>query len=215
MNISPYVRAARNFDITGIVGQWYVVQYYASSEELPLYSCMRAVFMQNALEVDMNFTYMFADDPLFEQLEGNITWTIPNPDTMAHWVHKEDTYEGIYNTYVLDSDYKDWTLLMHCAEKEESTRYLSALLLSRKPDLTINVISYLRDKLPKYGIDTEYLFPMDQKNCKPGIPRTLDPFARKLVIPGNENISSNGGGKKKHPLQRHHKKRRQERSEYY
>lgn len=52
--------------------------------------------------------------------------------------------EGIYNTYILDTDYKSWALIMHCAEKEKSTRYLSALLLSRERELGMNVISYLR-----------------------------------------------------------------------
>lgn len=33
----------RNFDITGMMGFWYIVQYYASSEELPEYGCMRCV----------------------------------------------------------------------------------------------------------------------------------------------------------------------------
>lgn len=60
--------------------------------------------------------------------------------------------EGIYNTYVLDSDYKSWTLLMHCAEKEKSPRYLSSFIMSRTSDLGNNVNSYLREKLPKYLI---------------------------------------------------------------
>lgn len=54
------------------------------------------------------------------------------------------TDEGIYNTYILDTDYKSWALIMHCAEKAKSTRYLSALLLSREQELGINVINYLR-----------------------------------------------------------------------
>lgn len=38
----------------------------------------------------MNFSYNFADDPLREQLIGNITWQIPNLDSPAHWTHAED-----------------------------------------------------------------------------------------------------------------------------
>lgn len=52
--------------------------------------------------------------------------------------------EGIYNTYILDTDYESWALIMHCAEKTGSTRYLSALLLSRERELGMNVINYLR-----------------------------------------------------------------------
>lgn len=52
--------------------------------------------------------------------------------------------EGIYNTYILDTDYESWALIMHCAEKAKSTRYLSALLLSRERKLGMNVINYLR-----------------------------------------------------------------------
>lgn len=52
--------------------------------------------------------------------------------------------EGIYNTYVIDTDYKQWGLIMHCAEKTKSERYLSALLLSRETVLGTNVINFLR-----------------------------------------------------------------------
>lgn len=37
----------------------------------------------------MNFTYSFTDDPINEQLVGNITWKIPSPELPAHWVHAE------------------------------------------------------------------------------------------------------------------------------
>ena len=57
--------------------------------------------------------------------------------------------EGVYNTYVIDSDYKSWALLMHCAEKSKSPRYLSSFIMSREASLGANVISYLREKLPR------------------------------------------------------------------
>lgn len=38
----------------------------------------------------MNFTYIYAEDPLREELRGNITWIIPNYNTPAHWIHTED-----------------------------------------------------------------------------------------------------------------------------
>lgn len=52
--------------------------------------------------------------------------------------------EGIYNTYIIDTDYEDWALIMHCGEKKQSNRYLSALMLSRKPEVPKNVNSFLR-----------------------------------------------------------------------
>jgi len=73
------------------LGSWYIVQYYASSEEALVYRCMRAelsVSPENA-EVTMNFTYSFTDDPINELLVGNITWKIPSPDLPAHWMHAE------------------------------------------------------------------------------------------------------------------------------
>lgn len=72
--------------------------------------------------------------------------------------------EGVYNTYVLDCD-ETFSLLLHCAEKTGSTRYLSSLILSRKPSLGPNVISYLREKLPKYDVDLSFMFPMTQDDC--------------------------------------------------
>lgn len=78
--------------------------------------------------------------------------------------------EGVYNTYVLDSDYTSWALLLHCAEKSKVPRYLSSFIMSREPVLGVNVISYLRDKLPKYDIDLSYMFDMQQENCNETTP---------------------------------------------
>ncbi|KAJ3640954.1 hypothetical protein Zmor_027486 [Zophobas morio] len=163
----PKVKAIRNFDLEQMMGRWYVIQYYASSEEALSYRCMRAEFTMSPFlaDVTMNFTYSFTDDPINEQLVGNITWTIPNPVVPSHWTHSEDTYEGVYNTFVLDSDYTSWALLLHCAEKSKVPRYLSSFIMSREPVLGINVISYLRDKLPRYDIDLSYMFQMTQNDC--------------------------------------------------
>ncbi|XP_030378819.1 uncharacterized protein LOC115627315 [Scaptodrosophila lebanonensis] len=164
----PKVREIRNFDLESMMGFWHVVQYYASTEELPEYACMRSIFGWNAEEkhITMNFTYIFAEDPLRESLQGNITWNIPNFESPGHWMHTEDIYEGIYNTYVLDTDYKSWGLIMHCAEKKKHPRYLSALLLSREPTLGDNVINFLREKLPRYDIDLSFMFPINQTSCE-------------------------------------------------
>lgn len=74
-----------------MLGKWYVVQYYATSEEAIPYRCMKADFTVSQFEVSMNFSYSFTDDPLNEELFGNITWKIPNPSQPAHWTHSEDT----------------------------------------------------------------------------------------------------------------------------
>lgn len=83
-----------------MLGEWYVIEYYASSEEAISYKCMRADFTMSTLEsVNMNFTYSFTDDPINEQLIGNITWIIPNPAEPAHWTHSEDTCKSRFNSY--------------------------------------------------------------------------------------------------------------------
>ncbi|XP_074041439.1 lipocalin/cytosolic fatty acid-binding protein Karl [Leptinotarsa decemlineata] len=162
----PKVKAIRNFDLQEMLGNWFIIEYYASSEEALSYRCMRAEFsMPTEENVNMNFTYSFTDDPMNELLIGNISWVIPNPAVPAHWTHSEDTYEGVYNTYVLDSDYTSWALLMHCAEKSKVPRYLSSFVMSREPSLGKNVVSYLRDKLPRYDIDLSYMFDMQQNDC--------------------------------------------------
>lgn len=138
----------------------------------------------------MNFTYFYLNDPNNELMFGNLTWTIPNPNTISHWVHKEickffyamkflQLYfftsfledEGVYNTYVIDFLSEEWALLMHCAEKKTYSRYLSALLLSRKDTLGSNVKAFLREKLPVYQIDLDYMFEVKQglDDCKQGI----------------------------------------------
>lgn len=66
---------------------------------------------------------------------------------------------------------EEWALLMHCAEKKKYSRYLSALLLSRKETLGSNVKAFLREKLPVYQIDLDYMFEVKQgsEDCKQGI----------------------------------------------
>lgn len=81
--------------------------------------------------------------------------------------------EGIYNTYVLDIDVngdKSWVLLLHCAEKSGTARYLSSFIMGRRSTLPVNVIAYLQDKLPRYDIDLQYLFQMQQNECTPTQP---------------------------------------------
>lgn len=78
--------------------------------------------------------------------------------------------EGVYNTYVLDIDVngdKSWVLLLHCAEKSGTARYLSSFIMGRRSTLPVNVIAYLQDKLPRYDIDLQYLFQMQQNQCTP------------------------------------------------
>lgn len=48
------VKAMRNFDISGMMGFWYIMQYYASSEELPEYGCMRSVFSMSTGDNHVN-----------------------------------------------------------------------------------------------------------------------------------------------------------------
>uniref|UniRef100_A0A182N0Y6 VDE lipocalin domain-containing protein n=1 Tax=Anopheles dirus TaxID=7168 RepID=A0A182N0Y6_9DIPT len=161
----PRVRAMRNFGLNAMMGSWYVIQYFASTEMFPEYGCMRSSFVTSDGYVTMNFTYVFLDDPVGTFQQGNITWIIPNYGQPAHWVHAESSYEEIYNTYVIDTDYRSWALIMHCAEKTKSQRYLSALMLAREQTLGQNVVNFLREKLPQYDIDVENMYPIPQDNC--------------------------------------------------
>ncbi|XP_049871101.1 uncharacterized protein LOC126370296 [Pectinophora gossypiella] len=197
----PEVRAAPHFDLPQMLGDWYVVEYYASAEEALEYSCMRAVFTQDdhipaadgSVEwtpgVTMNFTYRFADDPLGENLLGNITWRV-DLNEPAHWTHAESTYDGIYNTYVLDTEYKTWALLLHCAEQREGARYLSAFVLSRKTTLPKNVMAYLRDKLPRYDVDIQYVFPIPHENCSS---RSAKPDDSPALVAFDSNVAKRPG----------------------
>ncbi|XP_017869656.1 PREDICTED: insecticyanin-A [Drosophila arizonae] len=188
----PNVRAIRNFDLELMMGNWHVVQYYASTEELPEYACMRSnfAFSSEDQHITMNFSYIYAEDPLREKLQGNITWLIPDFGTPGHWMHTEDIYEGIYNTYVLDTDYKNWGLIMHCAEKKKHPRYLSALLLSRQPTLGDNVITFLREKLPRYDIDLSFMFAINQTSCEHLMESSKDdPLA--YIVNGQQSVANN------------------------
>lgn len=95
----------------------------------------------------------------------------------------------------MDSDYKSWALLLHCAEKSKVPRYLSSFIMSRDPTLGVNVISYLRDKVPKYDIDVSYMFAIDQENCN-GTTQNIPPTLL-IARPSLEN--------RRHPMKHHHR----------
>ncbi|XKL69388.1 hypothetical protein PGB90_007157 [Kerria lacca] len=167
----PKVKSSKFFDFEQLPGNWYVIEYYASSEESQIYRCMRTNFYLSPTdpEISMNFTFSFTDDPENEQLYGNITWRIPNGQQPSHWVHSEDPSDEIIDTLFRETIHIDnsWLLLLHCAEKSSSSRYLSTFIMSHQSTLPINVMSYLRDKLPFYDIDLQYLFKMEQNDCTP------------------------------------------------
>lgn len=96
--------------------------------------------------------------------------------------------EGVYNTYIIDTDYENWSLLMHCAEKKKYPRYLSALMMSRKATLGYNVKAFLREKLPKYNIDVDFMFEVRHDNCKNGITSMKDYY--ELVLKKKEGDDS-------------------------
>lgn len=68
--------------------------------------------------------------------------------------------------------------------------------MSRQPLLGINVISYLRDKLPRYDIDLTYMFDMTQNECD--VPQTG------IDIPPSVLVNRLPPGLRRHPLKGHH-----------
>lgn len=50
------VKAIRAFDINGMTGSWYIVQYYASSEEAVEYACMKCNFSMDVESVQVSFS---------------------------------------------------------------------------------------------------------------------------------------------------------------
>lgn len=63
------------------------IQYFDN-----LLTCVSDGSVEYTPGVTMNFTYRFADDPLGENLFGNITWRI-DLNAPAHWTHEEKTCE--------------------------------------------------------------------------------------------------------------------------
>ncbi|KAL7029311.1 hypothetical protein ACKWTF_006183 [Chironomus riparius] len=186
MERCPLVKPMRSLQLADMMGFWYIIQYYSSSEETAEYKCMKGnLEMSDNKDITMKFTYFFINDPNNELMSGNITWYIPNFNDVSHWIHAEGFYEGVYNTYIIDNYRQDWALIMHCAEKKRSSRYLSALMLSRTPTLGHNVKVFLREKLPQYNIDLDYMFDVYQDDCKEGI-ATMDEYYR-YVLKNKDN----------------------------
>lgn len=78
---------------------------------------------------------------------------------------------------------------MHCAEKKRNPRYLSALLMSRTPHLANNVKVFLREKLPKYNIDLNYLFELQHTDCNHNITTLKEFYEYQLTnSKANQNV---------------------------
>lgn len=58
--VDAQVKAMRNFDINEMMGFWYVVQYYASSEEACEYSCMRCNFTMSDESALVRFQFFLS-----------------------------------------------------------------------------------------------------------------------------------------------------------
>lgn len=67
------VKAIRNFEINGMMGFWYIIEYYASSEEAAEYACMKCNFSMNTENVQVSW----------EAGERRASWT---PHNFLHGV---------------------------------------------------------------------------------------------------------------------------------
>jgi hypothetical protein len=73
--------------------------------------------------------------------------------------------KGIYSTDVVDTDYENWLILLHCSDPESQKKFLSTFVFSRSPTMDKMTVEYLRDKISFYDVELEYLFPVNQTNC--------------------------------------------------
>ena len=80
---------------------------------------------------------------------------------------------------------------MHCAEKKKFPRYLSALMMSRKDILGTNVKAFLREKLPQYNIDLDFMFEVKHEGCDKleGSMNMKDYYEKVLKKKGEEEIT--------------------------
>lgn len=68
--------------------------------------------------------------------------------------------------------------------------------MSREATLAVNVISYLRDKLPRYDIDLAYMFNMSQTDC--------DTPLTGIEIPPSVLVNRLPPYLRRHPMKHHH-----------
>lgn len=78
------------------------------------------------------------------------------------------TDKGVYNTDVIDTDHSSWLILLHCSDPESEKKFLSTFILSRTPYMDKLQMDYLREKVAAYGVNLEYLFPVNQTFCNNG-----------------------------------------------
>jgi hypothetical protein len=97
--------------------------------------------------------------------------------TIQFNLQNEFSDQGIYNTDVIDTDYSNWLLLLHCSDPEPNKKFLSSFVLSRTPNLDKMTTDYLKEKVGFYDVDLSYLFFVNQTNCFGVGPLDLAPVA--------------------------------------
>jgi len=161
----PKVEPLKDFNMEKFMGEWYVIQKFATSSSCMKYNFtqgsdgkMRLIqtrqhFILDTIGVDHTYTYT-----------GVLS--VPDTDKASRMRVKFPlNIAGEADFVVFMTDYENYAGIFTC-QKILFGHTKSASILSRKPTLDKVIINQLRQKLEEEGVDPDDFSIVDQANCR-------------------------------------------------
>jgi len=160
----PRVQPVKGLDMNRMMGEWYVIQKFATSSSCMKYNFtegsdgkMRLVqtrqhFILDTIGVDHIYTYT-----------GVLT--VPDRDDPARMRVKFPlNVAGDADLTIFTTDYDNYAGMMSC-QKILFGHTKCATILSRKPTLEKSIVNQVRQKLEEDGVDPDEFSVVDQSKC--------------------------------------------------
>jgi lipocalin len=161
----PRVEPLKDFSMDKFLGEWYVIQKFATSS-----SCMKYNFTQGAdgkLRLVQTRQHFILDTIGVDHIYTYTgVLTIPESDRSARMRVKFPlNIAGEADFIVFMTDYTTYAGIFTC-QKILFGHTKSATILSRKPTLDKAVINQVRQKLEEEGVDPDDFSVVDQSSCR-------------------------------------------------
>ncbi|OXA45521.1 apolipoprotein D [Folsomia candida] len=161
----PRVEPLKDFNMDKFLGEWYVIQKFATSS-----SCMKYNFTQGTdgkLRLVQTRQHFLLDTIGVDHIYTYTgVLTIPDNDRSARMRVKFPlNIAGEADFLVFMTDYSSYAGIFTC-QKILFGHTKSATILSRKPTLDKAVVNQVRQKLEEEGVDPDDFSVVDQDTCR-------------------------------------------------
>ncbi|XP_060066467.1 apolipoprotein D-like [Ylistrum balloti] len=160
----PTVTVQDNFDLQKYLGDWYeILRFYVGFEDNS--KCTVANYQlkdDGHIRVDNKCISLDGDGKLIEAIGDGYVPDKTEPAKLQVKFGKDIPYG---NYWILDTDYKNYTLIYSCKDVLDLTHVEFCWILSRERTLAAQTKEMLYQKLSAFGIKTENFLKTQQTDC--------------------------------------------------